>query len=232
MKIELQKKAYEAYLFLNDHPAFCGDAFGYTGIFPNSYFNLSEVCKNGYCKNDCIRILKSDENSIKYKDTFEENYQTSYDNIDESDEIYLSYEEYYGYEWAFDRYEYIMECTVHIYIGDDPWDALKCIGYTNWISYVGKQSRSNSFEECIIDLAEIVKARYGNFSLRDFYLPEELENNENEEFMSLESEDHKVIFNKNYINVTDAVLNQRWLRWYIEQSEENKEEYSKYLREI
>jgi hypothetical protein len=235
-------KVIKALNFINDHPAFIGtDIFNFDNCF---WWHLVAVDKNGISETDKITVYRHSKHYNKYKHLFPKKSNSPeyvFDKID------VPYKEVYGQDWKFDHCEYWFEISLKVYTGNDliktnNWhpkekDYFNYTKYENWQSYAGSDGGANTFEEMILKLAKIIKRDYGNFDSHDFDTTEEILNHKQIDPFIFHKKDEKgcskMEFNKNYINISPATYNRRWLEWYVktDHCKKNwKDEFDKYLK--
>jgi hypothetical protein len=224
---QLQIKARDAINFLEWHPAL--QTF-ITPLFTSLYFSIQKVCKRGYhesCKRP-MQIQIGEKIGMKYKEEFIAKLKELKKEVDEKDyklqsrfvTIWKKYEDVFGEPWKFDHVEYWGELGFYMFHGNTkkkiPWNDR----YKNWQGYDGVTSSGRTFEEMIIKLASKFKKRYGNFDSNDFLTKEEKANHKKEDLWlpPIPCKTHRgystMKDNPKYINVSDAELNRRWVKWF------------------
>ena len=135
--------------------------------------------------------------------------------------IYTTYEKVYGEKWEFDHIEYWGEIDFTVFMGKITDNIKIYSDRNNWGNFNGISVGASTFEEMIIKLANGFKKIYGNFNSEDFYTKREIDNNKKESIFSNKKivDDigrtmYRMIDNKKYIDVNDAMLNRRWLKWF------------------
>ena len=233
-----QKKldAIEAWEFLSNHPAVN------PGIFSNSVcdglsYGMLAVCKNGFTDSVAehgVQVYMDDPIwGEKYRTELEKEwakYDITSDEEKQFTSVDIPYRELFGEPWKFDHVCFWWEMTFFVYEGD-PYNLMETLDYKKWNRHAGGMSHRGehpkSFEEMIIEIAEHVKKEFGSFDLwEDFYTPQEIVNHELEvPWFSGEKTTQNtipIIFNDKRVDVTHGLINLRWLKWYLENRNENK----------
>lgn len=235
MKNEKQsRQVQEAIDFLNDHPG-----VGWEGCFFSMNFTwwMVDVCKNGEYKDFYCKDPKKVE-VIVYKDDprFDELFEKFKDDddlYDECDNVYVPYKEIYGYDWEYDHTYYRGEYCFLKYVPDEDFIKfmmtdrkidrkkaeylvkMRTLGYAR---YQGGDIKATSWERLIIKTAEDVKKKYGDFCISDFYTEEEKKSHEGRMPFLFETEEDshccKMVENPEYIRVSAADVNLRWIEWF------------------
>ena len=218
---ELCKKFNNAMWKMGEHPAMPEIVFPFAN---NLWFSLQEVCKNGYSHwvtKDGIQIMYSPANYKKYKGKFDKELKEyKEDDISRSlVTIHIPYEEYYGYKWKFDHFEYWGECSFFVYQLKD-YSFKKVHDIKNWGAYQGVNCSAPSFEELIVKTKNKFFKCFGSKLEEDFLTKEEKDNHKKERLflMDRKSKDGKGYYmdrNPNYIEVSIGKINHRWLRWFV-----------------
>ena len=223
-------KAVEALEKLREHPAIAPEVLG-DSLFDGMWFHMSKCCKNGqaeYPGNQDKVVHKGEKGWEKWKDLFEEEYKD--DPMAEFQCVSVPYEEYYGEPWVFDHVEYWYEIVFFVFTGN-PYDVKENYDYKNWGRYGGPEGGANSFDEMLIQCWEDVKKVFGDYKWEDFDTPEEIANHEDHHAFLLnglfgmpaeaeaEAEELPVgsvplIRDEEYLDVTNAMYNLRWLDWF------------------
>jgi len=98
----------------------------------------------------------------------------------------------------------------------------------NWTRYEGVRVRAGTFENVILLAAKKTIEIFGAFdSHSSFMTEEEVENNKKEEAFFFKPSRHlhrgercsEMIRNPNHIDVSSAVINRRWLAWFVKTKE-------------
>ena len=209
--------------FLNGHPALIRSINDF--IFTNLTFYIDPVCKRGYSKNskNSIQLYKGEKNwktfENKFKKEFSEEELKKYDNLSP---IYVTYKERFNDNWKFDHIEYRYDLSFYVFTGNlkrkqDVYD------FSKWEGYQGFWGKSKDFETMMISTSERVKKTFGNFSSysnykNHFYTEHELKNHKEKDpflYKPLDNDMTEMIFNKKYFNVNQALINLRWLKWFV-----------------
>jgi hypothetical protein len=150
---------YEAYQFIENHPALLGNIFnGIRGLEVLVY----KCCKNGVTQHSPIYLYRKDNEFLKFlgkghdEDIHPEN--------PEFDEITVRYEDFYGYKWKFDHIEFQVEGGAHYY---DTQSDIKW----HWNRFADRKvcvRSARTYEEAIILFAKNVKEVYGDYSYSEF----------------------------------------------------------------
>jgi len=219
MTTELMEQFYEAYWFIDNHPAFVGGIFRGTRSLD---IQVSRCCKNGFTKLDIMHVYRNDE---RFDEFFGKGLQESFENEGEEsefDHIWVPYKDFYGEEWTFDHVEIWVEGGSHFYVkggyyGDD-WI---------WQNFHDPDLDigGRTYEEAIIAFANLVKEKYGDYSSSEYddnaIHPEWLiENNKKnppfgeklEEFFK----DGKFNRNPKNVHLKEEEINALWWHFYEE----------------
>jgi hypothetical protein len=223
-----EQQAAKALEFLREHPALGKGSFHYDGLFAGCYFQILNLSKEGELEKDPIYISDDSPFYEKFKDEVEAERKTLPENEKPLAYIMKSYEEVYGKPWEYDHTEYWWEVSFSIFKADPYTEDLEVLyDVRSWDRHQGVKGKSPTFEDFLIDCAEEIKRCFGDFGhweRDDFYLPEEIENRKLDSFLDDEesSEENpnahigsKLIFNDKIVQVSDALLNVRWLKWYL-----------------
>jgi hypothetical protein len=228
---ELEKKkikALNALNFLRNHPALsCTDA---DSMFDGNWFMMAKCCKRGLSEHAkrSVTIYKGEKGWSKYKDRFEKEYADKDGDDDfpkEFQYVDVTYKEKYGEPWKFDHVEYWYETSFFLFDGENPYEPLSHYDRKNWGAYSGPMGGARTFEDAIIKQANQVRRTFGSFSLYNDKLLTQAEINNHKQVRAFNSSKIKsgkgkgfYALNRNseHIDVTDAVLNLRWLEWFIE----------------
>jgi hypothetical protein len=211
MNLETQIKATEALNFLRDHPALNND--GGDSLFNGAWFHMALCCKHGtskYAGTDGIEVYKSDPNWKKYKEYFK----------DDDDEACVPYEVIHGEPWKAHHMEYWYEICFMIFEGN-PYDRDDTYKFEKWGRYGGPEGGANSFEEMLIKAATEVKEAFGDFNSYDSFLTKAVTNNHKNvipmthEPLKDKPEYGLCVFNKDYVDIGQGLINLRWLKWFI-----------------
>lgn len=158
--VMLMEEFYDAYYFIEDHPAFMG-------VISKGVSSLdlivTKCCKRGLSNLDIIYVYRSDDRFDEflgkgYKESL--GYETS-----DNDHIWVQYKDYYGEKWSFHHVEFWIEGGCHYY------DILNDETRWRWQSFYDcdLNSKGNSYEEAIIDFAKKVKKKYGDYSCIEYH---------------------------------------------------------------
>ena len=221
----LKIKARDALNFLEGHPAL---GIIVKPLFSNLWFSIEKICKRGYtehCK-DRFDVGINSKYAFKFKDEFKKEYQKlqktvtdkkSFDLQKRFIRIYTKYEKVFDESWKYDHIEYWGELGFNIYVGNPK--IKQWVNPKNWACCAGVEIGGRSFEEMIIKITRQFKRRFGNFENIDFYTKREIENNRKEKiFFHVPLNDgtgcSRLKSNPKYIDVNEAELNRRWLKWF------------------
>lgn len=224
---DIRRKAVTARAFMQSHPAI-GEYFD-SRCF---WWSLQEVCKRGITKDGPISVYYDSPEGEKFKAEFEE------ENADELEamkkhpfmySLYKSYEEVYGEPWVYDHVEYWWELSFLVFDGDISRESKDRYKNESWGAYGFEQGGALTFEQCLVDAAEVTKKYLGDFDdYKDFHTDEEKANHEEKNPFSFVPSDvihHNPItgkeekcstmeHNDDYLNVHSGMINRRWLAWY------------------
>jgi hypothetical protein len=188
-------KFKESFKFLCDHPAFCDDFQGCLDIM------VVETCKNGYSLENFISkeiTIYPDDEKFKYlwenAEEKDRNYDIFEDEVPYS--VDVEYEKYFGYPYEIDHTEIWLELGPRRKLQID----IECNVipvFETWHD-IDMDISVRTFEEGIIELANKVKDKYGDFSC--------------ENMASLWLKDNKD--NKDDL-VSSEVLNEIWWQFYL-----------------
>ncbi len=193
---------------LNNHPAITGSTNDFMSI---GAFWISSCSVEGHDEQGPITLYRTNEKDFqRFKRKFGK----------DRDTIYVSYKEYYGYEWEYDHTEYSVDVPFTVFIGDfdkrsDIYDS-HC-----WQSYNGFWVNEKSFDELILVCRLKVQDLFGKFnkSFDQMKTPGEIKNNKEEEcFFHKKIKNkplHEMIINDKFMHVNAPIHNRRWLRWFI-----------------
>lgn len=219
MDMETQIKATEALDFLREHPALNSE--GGDSLFNGAWFHMQLCCRHGkseHAGSEGVTVWKSDPNWAKYKEYFKDDHNEGLP--EELHDAKVPYEVFYGEPWKADHMEYWYEVCFVAFEGN-PYDRKESYDYTKWARYGGPEGGANSFEEMLIQAAAEVKAVYGDFNSYDSFMTEaEKKNHASVEPMFLEPVSDKpgyktCIFNDQYVDNSQGLVNLRWLKWFI-----------------
>lgn len=204
--VDLINKANKARQFLEDHPALGGPLFNF---LINLDYSAQEVCKRGYCRLDdgLITISNTPENYSRYKDKFDREQETL---------IEVPYNDYFGESWQFDHVEYWSELSFRLFTSKNYKEA--AFDLSKWVTLHGIESNGRSFEELLINTAEEFRKYFGDFSSEDFLtIQEKLNHKNNSPFIKTPHKRKPDILKSNdqYVFVSNAELNHRWLEWFL-----------------
>ena len=235
-----QKKrinAMNALDFMRNHPSFNPEILG-DSLFDGNWFYMSKCCKRGKSESSrrFMTVYRGQKGWKKFKDKFDREYKDSDEPL-EYQNICVSYKEFYNEPWVFDHVEYWYETTFFVYDGD-PYDKLACMDYKNWSRHSGDRGGANTFEDALIKQARTMRKLYGSFSHDDFITKTELNNHSknrmfNDDFLREENGIRSINCEPNpeYLNVTNGMLNLRWLKWFMT-TEYCKKEYDFSMEEF
>lgn len=201
----MQAKAVDALKFLNSHPA-----LNYPindGFFANQCFFNSKYSKYGEEEIGPCIIHRDDPEFEKFKDRFEP----------DDTYIYVNHQEKYGEPWSFDHVRYYYDVSFFVFVGDltsdkDNYDIHKWDRYSSVVGY------EKTFEEMLINCAAKIKEFFGDYDDYQSLLTEDEKTNNNSKnpFQFIPSDTHEkcfsVIHNPDYFDVTQSMINRRWLR--------------------
>jgi hypothetical protein len=222
MDLQKQIEAKAALDFLRDHPALHNESGD--SLCDGMWFMMETCCKHNtghWTEYDGVTVWRGDPDWEKYKDLFDA--QEADDVSDETPlnlrSIKVPYLQYYGEPWVADHMEYWYESSFSVFTGN-PYEKHAAYDPRNWAGHGGPQGGANTFEDMLIDMAKEVKAAYGNWSeYGAFHTPEENKNHEKVEalsFVDTETPKYKqVIFNDEHVDISDGLINLRWLKWYM-----------------
>jgi len=233
---KLSKQVQESMDFLNNHPGVC-----YDGSFTsNMLWWMVDRCKHGQYKdhyqkpkNVEVRLYKKDKDFNK----FWEKYKDIDDNLsDDYVDIYVPYKEIYGEIWKYNKTEYNGEYCFYKYSRNENYikylktsrkiddkEAEEVATYMNncWNGYQGGMVHADSFEKMIINIADDVKIKYGDFCNEDFLTSEEKQNHKDQWLIKFKKLDDgsghsEMLTNDKYMKIGQPEYNRRWWKWFIE----------------
>ena len=222
MDLQKQIEAKEALDFLRNHPALQAERAN--SLFDGLWFLMETCCKHDkshWCGHDGVTVWGEDEGWEKYKDLFDA--QAKDDDEDGTPlklrSVKVPYEQFYGEPWKADHMEYWYEVSFFIFIGN-PYDKKDSWDIRNYAGYGGPEGGANTFEDMLIEIAKEVKEAYGDWGkYGEFHTPEEKKNHEATEpafFIDTEDKKYKqMIFNEEHVDISDGLINLRWLKWYM-----------------
>ena len=222
MNDKIFKKFLKAQELLNEHPAL-NPLGSYSFFSGNMTWWCNQVCENDEIrdnyvtsKNPLIWINADDERFDKYFEEFHVDH--------DDDHILVPYRTKYGYNWVFDRCEYVGEYSMFKYCPDrnngskfeKKYPSIQCFD-----SYQGGGGKGATFEEMVISIAADVVRKFGKYSFDDFLTIGEVENHKNNKpFIRVPVIDEmigtgtSIESNNKYIAVSDCEMNIRWWDWY------------------
>lgn len=185
------------------------------------WYSLQEVCKRGYspgAKQE-VSVWYNKENYKKYKSLFDKEIK-KYPNEDLTfTRIRLPYKDVYGEPWKFDHVEYWGEMTFYVYKEKTFKDWFK---QEAWDPCCGPECSALSYEELIIKLGHLFFKDYGSKLDTDYLTDKERKNHDKYwPFITTPCKGKKNVGysrldrNPKYIEVNEAELNRRWLKWYV-----------------
>ena len=212
------RKAARAMEFLQYHPAFVNPM---ATFFVDSGVTIVPSCKRGLAecyKHACV-MERGDKGWKKFENRFKKE-DKEYE--EEVSDIYVTYKEKYGEPWVFDHVSYVCEVDFFAFTGD-PYmtkDVNDCKKYDR---HHGWYETANTFEDMLINCAKATRKLYGNFSVSrpDFLTEEEIDNHKHEDYFTFDlfrsGKNKEINFaevNPNYMDVSDGLMNLRWLKWF------------------
>jgi hypothetical protein len=154
MTTEESLRFYEAYNFIDMHPAFCGPMFR-DGI-RSVEMRVFKACKNDI---DDLSPIFVYEEHIRFKDFLNRGFTES--KVDDKVyEVWVPYEEYYGYEWEFDH--------VEVRLCGGAWRYINFHGEWVWQQSGLIEVVGSFYEEAFIKFADKAKEVYGDWSKSEF----------------------------------------------------------------
>ena len=244
MDLQKQIDAEKALDFLRNHPALHNESGD--SICDGMWFGMYLCCKHGttkYSEHDGVTVWHGDEGWEKYKDLFDA--QNKEDAEDETPlelrSVKVPYIQYYGEPWVADHMEYWYETTFSVFCGN-PYDKIGSWDLRNWQRYGGPEGGANTFEDMLIEVAKEVKDAYGDWGkYGEFHTPEETLNHKKVEAITFVDCDRphfkEVLFNKDHVDISDGLINLRWLEWYMTTDHAKKHwecsfpEWTKYIND-
>jgi hypothetical protein len=160
MNKEYMTRFYEAYWFIDGHPAFIGGLFHGINTLD---VQVSKCCKRGFTKMDIHYVYRTDE---RFEEFWDKGYQQSVEEgMPELDCVWVPYKVFYGEEWSFDHVEIWLEGGSHFYVKGGHYG-------TEWnfnrFHDIDLDVGGRTYEEAIINFAEKVKEKYGDYSSSEF----------------------------------------------------------------
>lgn len=216
--------ACRALEFLREHPAF--NASLADSLCNGMWFYMTPCCKRGYSESskNYMTIYRNSKGWKKFKDRFDR--EAEEDKLEGSElefqSINVTYKERFNEPWSFDHVEYWYELSFSVFEGDpykdsDSWD------YKKWGNYQGVEGGAKTFEDMLLDAARKHKKYFGNFKkYQDFHTDAEKRCQKDIQpfhFKPVEGQPKlsEMISNRDYVDVSDGLVNLRWLKWFIEQ---------------
>jgi hypothetical protein len=143
---------YDAYMFVEMHPAFIGGRLHGTTCFD---IMVMPCCKNGVPEYGPVYVYPEDP---RFEEFTDKGHQT--DEVDgEVVCIWVTYKDYYGYSWEREHigFTFIGGPNRYVELNEGDWQ---------WQRQGDSDldSRGKSYEEAVINLAEKVKQKYGDYS--------------------------------------------------------------------
>ena len=220
MKSKDQKKrikALKALDFLRQHPALYRGELG-DSLFEGAWFYMAKCCKRGldeHCSKS-MSIYRGEKGWKTLKHKFKKEYKNDSETPKKLQSIYTTYRKFYKEPWVFDHVEYWYETTFFA-CTCNPYNENACRNFNNWDGFVGPMGGANTFEDAIIQCAKKVKKIYGDFNINRDFLTDEEKVNHIEQQMFKNEDKSPLSFDRNpeYIYVSDAVINLRWLQWFM-----------------
>lgn len=221
-ELAIKLAAIDARNFLSNHPALnCLDD---QNICDGLWFYMYPTCKRGhsdYTGKHGVEVYLKDSNASEYQDLFDIKYKDEEpDFMFEYRSVSVPYERMYGEPWQYSHMTYSYELSFVAFTGN-PYIDFEEYKSENYSRFAGPAGAGISFEEMLIDAAAKAKDAFGdyNFESKEFYLNEELKNNDEEEFFIFSPFDKnglsKMDFNTSYVNVTKSLINLRWLKKFM-----------------
>jgi len=222
---KLQIKTQEAIWFLGQHPAIASQM---NPVFSAIDFQIERVCKRGFeesCKRG-IQITIRSKLAKKFKEEFKKKLEKLKQEIDEKEynleshfmSIWKSYKEVFNEQWKFDHVQYYGSVSFFVFHGKNT-DLKEEMNLNNWQRYEGMQITKRTFEEMIIALASQFKKIFGDFTDDDFITKKEKENHKkHRSYLHKKIKNSRfirLVKNPEYIRVSDAEINRRWLKWFV-----------------
>jgi hypothetical protein len=218
-------KACNSLGFLRNHPALSSTESD--SMFDGNWFMMAKCCKRGFSESAkrSVSIYKGEKGWAKFKTRFEEECKDESFLPARLQSIDITYKEKYGELWKFDHVEYWYETSFFLFDGDNPYDSISHYDRKNWGGYLGPMGGARTFEDAIIKQANQVKRAFGSFSLYNDKLFTQAEINNHKQVRAFNSSKiksgknkglHTLNRNTEHMDVSDAVLNLRWLEWFVE----------------
>ena len=221
--LELRRKAKESLDFLRGHPAFGDSGFDYRCLC----WGMAECDANGVWGKDGSETIHWNEpKAQEFKDRFLTSHtQAELDKDPESSYIYVSYEEKYGKAWEYDHSKFWWELSFLVYEGDLNRNSMDYCDHGKWGMYAFEMGGATSWEQCLVDMANIVREKLGDFNDYDSFRNtfEEQNHEEQESFFFIDSDvevdGHKcqeMKSNEKSWRIHPGIINRRWLKWFSE----------------
>jgi hypothetical protein len=226
---DVRQKAVWARAFMLSHPAL-GDHFD-SRVW---WWSVQKVCKRGISEESAGHMSLSYDapGSDRFKAEFEEEYKDDLGMLKDHPfmcTINKTYEEIYGEPWVYDHVEYWWEMSFMVYQGGMERDSKDWMSTEKWGAYGFEMGSAPTYEECLVNAAELVRKHLGDFKEYDFETAEEKANHEGKMPFLFVPSDHifhnkitgraeacsEMKDNPEYIDVHSGMLNRRWLEWFV-----------------
>lgn len=207
MNIEKSLEFYDAYNFIDSHPAFIGDI--YRGVSSLEVL-VFKCCKNDQVEHSPVYIYKD---SDRYEEFLGKGNVERFESEDKSgtpDCIWVHYEDYFNEEWEFDHIDVVLEGGAHYY-------DINAVSPWNWQRLLDRKitSSATTYQEAIISFAKKVKERYGDYDYNNVcprWIYDHNKDNPSFDIENLSSmfEDGRLVRDPNYIPITEQEENALW----------------------
>ena len=210
-RLQEQSKTPEHLNFLNNHPAINGISENFLSA---GCFWVTKASATGEDVNDPITIYKTD---VKEYERFKHKFKRG------DDRLYVSYEEFYGKPWTLDHVTYGADINFKLFVGSFK-KKFSEYDYKKWQNYSGFTIYGRSFDDMVALSRIKTSERFGNFDIwsDDMLTKGEIANNKKERPFFFKKTDlckqkgsREMITNPKHLHVTTAILNRRWLKWFI-----------------
>jgi hypothetical protein len=220
---------YDAYHFIDNHPAFMGDI--YQGI--SSLVTLvSLCCKHNWTEHTPFYVY---EGEPRFDEFLNKGYTENYESEDKTGNpycIWVPYEVYFNEEWEFDHIEVKLEGGPHYYDNE-------ATSPRNWQRFIDRKLEvsERTYEDAIVSFAKKVKERYGDYgcyTIQPSWISEHNKTHPSFDINDLSSmfKDGVFCINPDYIHLSQQEVNALWWHFvgnYLGFMPNNMSDITKYL---
>ena len=164
-----------------------------------------------------MSVYRGDEGWQNVKFRFDRDFKDDTETPKELQSVLATYKEVYQEPWEFDHVEYWYETTFFVFDGN-PYSDKESMEYQHWDRYSGtRDGGCLTFEDMMIKVARKVKRHFGSYDKERDFLTDAEKKNHKEQSMFLKNQKGRSIFKRNpeYLRVNNAIINLRWLEWFM-----------------